>query len=1147
MDASVQRTIRRVSSSQRQFIGKDLLLRGWAALTLVFQLFQPAIFGGELLRGQKQFFVENSPPGSTCLSGLSQQVEETTASTWKIEGSPKNLRVQGSQLVLPDTRRPGDPSAPWQKFVLAAQNNSQVVFVHALPKARVLDELVVEVPVRCNQPGAILRLRVTLPRSQDRNTGRPIQFFLLGPSYMRAGRWDRLAISGIPRQISRQMFVLRAEHGPQVDHREAYVDEVGVIVYVGKETTEIELGTPVIQGFVPAGDSLLAPRSESTPGQPPATVAYPQGASAGQSAERFQPENPTHLKTQELPGRAPVEGNPELIAADSAFSSSPADLSSPRGLASSSGRISSGTPDWVNARAVPGDPKGVSREDFPSGGSPSGNSADQPSSAILTGAEWPQSRKHSAEIEPTQFLAPIGQNGSGELPSNPQPELPEGLNLRLQGDIPSQNLGATPPQLLQGSSPGSIPNQASNNFSESPAPHRTDPPGAPVAAESAPKLVGSAFMDGFRPFYPRLITWKGEPLLFVRQLGVNGIWVAGEAPLEMLAEARRVGLWVVASPPQSPPNSPPTPSGESLSLSDGSSEGWSRLLAWNLGHQRGRADLSILQQLTERVRTSSPRTDAPTVCHVLEGTREISRVCDLLVFERPLWEESLPPTLWWEWLCRRAELARPGTPFWCGIPAELPPWVNEQLRLAGLPDPPAPSWQALRVATFLAIGAGARGVVFTTAQRLDGSDSLSQWRHTNLQLLQTELEMIEPFLSGGTVSGQISSSDGSYVGILLRTDRARLVIPVDLRGTSERRRQPTSPASIITFTVPGIPEAYRAYLLMPGSLRPLRHRRTAGGMLVQLEHCPLGGHLLLTNEPVVVTGMNQRAAQAGPTATSLLRRLVRQELELLPQSGFNSTKLASFTPAFASNMGEVSRLLGESDDQFRLGNYAASWQAAARALEQLHEQNRLPSANSCSGDTSCTVSHPFRWATGLPWTSEPTPSMAKVSPGGSNFLPEGDMEDLSLLLQAGWRHYQNPAEPAVAEVFQGPEAAFRGRGGLVLRVAPAPDQPAATFLETPPVWLLSPTLPAPAAEWIRISLWVKIPEEIQATVEGLVVADSYGGLPMALRLRKTEGWKRLELYRRVPPGRPLEVLVALTGYGTAYIDELTIEPLSFVR
>jgi hypothetical protein len=157
------------------------------------------------------------------------------------------------------------------------------------------------------------------------------------------------------------------------------------------------------------------------------------------------------------------------------------------------------------------------------------------------------------------------------------------------------------------------------------------------------------------------------------------------------------------------------------------------------------------------------------------------------------------------------------------------------------------------------------------------------------------------------------------------------------------------------------------------------------------------------------------------------------------------------------------------------------------------------------------------------------------------------MEDLSLLLQAGWRHYQNPAEPAVAEVFQGPEAAFRGRAGLVLRVAPAPDQPAATFLETPPVWLLSPTLPAPAAEWVRISLWVKIPEELQGTVEGLVVADSYGGLPMALRLRKTEGWKRLELYRRVPPGRPLEVLVALTGYGTAYIDELTIEPLSFGR
>jgi hypothetical protein len=642
-----------------------------------------------------------------------------------------------------------------------------------------------------------------------------------------------------------------------------------------------------------------------------------------------------------------------------------------------------------------------------------------------------------------------------------------------------------------------------------------------------------------------LLTWKGEPLLLVRQLGFNGVWL-GEAPTsELLAEAEKLGLWVVAMPLSegeisgSMPQHGTSPQFALASHLEG--WGWNRLLAWNLGHQQTRKDLPTLQQAVERIRILPVRNDAASVCHVLEGTREISRVCDLLVLERPLWEEGLGLRDWAEWIQLRSELARPGTPFWCGIPVHLAPWILEQLRLAGVDSPGAgwPSWQALRAAAFLAIGTGARGLVFTTADRLDGSDTPAAVRRTTLQLLQSELEMIEPFLSGAGVLGRPASLDGNCVGILLRTDRARLLCPL-------RLSEPTGAEGKLfihgtDFVLPGIPEAYRAYLVLPGAVRPVRHRRVAGGMLVQMDEYALGSHLLLTNDPTILTTMNQRAAQAGPTAAGLLRRLVREQLDLFRcPDGSNPENLPA---ASAALLPQVQQHLAECDDRFRLNDYAGAWLAAQRAIQML-SQNRGPQTEA--GPTpmaAAKVSHPGNWCFFSERKILPAACPAPGTSTEGNLLPGGDFEDLNLLVSNGWRHFQNPGEPAIAMVLQSRQAAYRGQNGLEISVKPPEEGSAAALLETPPAWIVTPPVAPPAGGWVRISLWVRVPEQIQASVDGLLVADSFGGLPMGLRVRKTQGWQPLEIYRRIPPGRPLEILIALTGYGSAFIDDLRVEVL----
>jgi len=48
---------------------------------------------------------------------------------------------------------------------------------------------------------------------------------------------------------------------------------------------------------------------------------------------------------------------------------------------------------------------------------------------------------------------------------------------------------------------------------------------------------------------------------------------------------------------------------------------------------------------------------------------------------------------------------------------------------------------------------------------------------------------------------------------------------------------------------------------------------------------------------------------------------------------------------------------------------------------------------------------------------------------------------------------------------------------------------------------------------------------------------------MAVRLHRTPGWRQVTLFREVPESGRIHVTLALTGLGTAYFDDVKIEPL----
>ena len=123
----------------------------------------------------------------------------------------------------------------------------------------------------------------------------------------------------------------------------------------------------------------------------------------------------------------------------------------------------------------------------------------------------------------------------------------------------------------------------------------------------------------------------------------------------------------------------------------------------------------------------------------------------------------------------------------------------------------------------------------------------------------------------------------------------------------------------------------------------------------------------------------------------------------------------------------------------------------------------------------------------------------------------------------------------------------------MIAAAADPEQ-APLVVETPPIWITTPPVRAVAGTLLEISAQVWVPQRVEGSVDGLLVFDSYGGPALAERVNQTDSWRRLVLYRIVPPADtnndpaaeppPLTVTFALTGLGEARIDDIAIRPLS---
>ncbi len=668
-------------------------------------------------------------------------------------------------------------------------------------------------------------------------------------------------------------------------------------------------------------------------------------------------------------------------------------------------------------------------------------------------------------------------------------------------------------------------------------PAKLSEPGAAPDAVDHVELRGSIFYADGTPVFPRVVDYRGEPLRFLKELGFNAVKMSSVPSTELLQEADRVGIAIICPPPS-------LISGSTGETAIGPE--FDVVWAWDLGNRLSRAEIDEATRVAHGVRRADPARSRPLICEPATELRSFSRIADILVFDHSPWNPGLDPTAWGTWLEGRSNLTLPGTPFWTVIQTQVPPEILRQWSaLAAKPDfqvhPHAPvlSMDLVREQIHQALASGSRGIFFATSSRLDNDDPTSRLRATVLELANTELRLLDPWAAATKHFTTASTSRSGIVGAVLEVARARLVLPIHRNRLGPDR---FASGEKFSYTVPGVPAGYRAYELTPaGIFRVRAQERVAGGIRVTLNEYDEAAAVVLAGDGRIYGTLAKRSQIVSRRAVRLERDLVAahlSEAELVAHRLRAGPVQNAADALLASARADLTAC-----DAFRTQERLREAYRFARRASRTLATYEAPLMGHAVAAARSPVATPFVAALATLPEHRRFLEQVKSRPPQENLLPTGNIENFTQMQASGWQLSVLRNNIVLAGADVSTEVPNQGRFSLRLEAHAADRMNPPTMLESAPVWVTTPPIPVAPGSVIRVDASIRVPVELDASVDGLMVIDSLGGAALAERVQSTEGWQPITLYRAAGDAEQMTLTFALTGLGEASIDDVRVRPL----
>jgi hypothetical protein len=244
-------------------------------------------------------------------------------------------------------------------------------------------------------------------------------------------------------------------------------------------------------------------------------------------------------------------------------------------------------------------------------------------------------------------------------------------------------------------------------------------------------------------------------------------------------------------------------------------------------------------------------------------------------------------------------------------------------------------------------------------------------------------------------------------------------------------------------------------------------------------------------------------------------------------------------PPAATTLAAARADLGRADQLLAAGDFVHAYYAARNAMlplgrwkREVWERSVKPLATPVSSPLAAsfdTLPEYIRFA-----------AATSGQPRGENLLVGGNFENLQTMLAAGWRRCEH-AQPNVQMAEElSPDAPYSGQSSLHLRAIPDRPETAGALVESPPLWVTSAPVALATGDVVCIRGQVRMPKPVTGGVDSLLVADSLGGDALAERISPADGWREFVIYRAAPQAGPMTVTFVLSGFGEAWIDDVSV-------
>jgi hypothetical protein len=671
------------------------------------------------------------------------------------------------------------------------------------------------------------------------------------------------------------------------------------------------------------------------------------------------------------------------------------------------------------------------------------------------------------------------------------------------------------------------------------------------------ELRGNQLFISHQPFFLMGIRHTGTPLKTLRDAGFNTVWIDESSPDGLIEDAVNLGFWLV--PMIHPPRLLVGPGGRleaTLVSSQDFTHKVSRfldqdaVLCWDLGSNLGAERFSDIAHVARAFRASDPTR--PVSADVWDGFGSYSKSLDQLLLGVHRWPllTSLELTSYRDWLLMRKHLAAPDTFCWTWVQTHLPEWFLETAydnTGGAIKEPVGPQAEQIRLLAYTAIGCGYRGLAFWSDRFLADSHT-GRDRLLGLAQLNQELRLLEPLLVKATKEPTwIDTSMAGVVAAVIRIPgEAVLVLPMAI-GFGAQFVPGQSAIGQLDITVPQVPDTAQAWEVSPGGIRSYKTQRVLGGTRISLHNFSLTSAIVFTSDlsPTgLVVRLQEQQRNMGKIAAQWAHDEAQEELTKVEQVNAELEKVGHRLDDAAGIVKRAHESLKRCEEYRRNGEYSDAHAEAqvvlraARVLMRAHWEKAVR-------DIDSPVSSPYAVSFfTLPRHWRFVDDIRTRHPG-KNVLPGGDFETPPTELAPGWVVPEVPSLDAVVQttkrVADNPKT---GKQCLLLSIQPKDKLLIPQALERTFLAVNSPEVKLKPGTLVRVSAWIKVPS-VGASTDGAMFYDSAGGEPLALRLSVTPGgaWKHYSLFRRVPASGTLKVTLALTGLGTAYFDDVRIEPL----